>query len=79
MANTFLAAKGCNMQKSLVEDDKLALARTLLEKADAAGVDLLLPSDVVCGAGLEAPADEELDQRFPEPEQLLEYAALNLV
>jgi phosphoglycerate kinase len=56
MANTFLAAQGHNMQKSLVEEDKLALARTLLEKAGAAGVDLLLPSDVVCGAGLTAPS-----------------------
>ncbi|MEZ4443456.1 MAG: phosphoglycerate kinase [Polyangiaceae bacterium] len=54
MANTFLAAQGRNMQKSLVEDDKLALARTLLNKADDAGVDLLLPSDVVVGDSLSA-------------------------
>src|SRR5580658_10819912 len=33
MANTFLAAQGKNMQKSLVEGDKLALARTILDKA----------------------------------------------
>ena len=33
MANTFLAAKGNAMQKSLVEDDKLALARTLIERS----------------------------------------------
>ncbi|MEQ9324305.1 MAG: phosphoglycerate kinase [Polyangiaceae bacterium] len=54
MANTFLAAQGRNMQKSLVEEDKLALARTLLNKASDAGVDLLLPTDVVCGVGLDA-------------------------
>jgi len=54
MANTFLAAQGRDMQKSLVEEDKLALARTLLNKAGDAGVDLLLPTDVVCGAGLSA-------------------------
>ncbi|HEY8039798.1 MAG TPA: phosphoglycerate kinase [Polyangiaceae bacterium] len=54
MANTFLAAKGKNMQASLVEGDKLPLARTLLEKAQARGVDLLLPVDVVVAASTEA-------------------------
>ncbi len=54
MANTFLAARGNNMQRSLVEEDKLALARTLIDKAADAGVDLLLPSDVVVGEGLSA-------------------------
>ncbi len=58
MANTFLAAKGKNMQASLVEADKLALARTLLEKAQAKGVDLLLPVDVVVAASTEATAGE---------------------
>ena len=47
MANTFLAAQGHAMRKSLVEEDKLALARTLIEKAATADVDLVLPSDVV--------------------------------
>jgi phosphoglycerate kinase len=58
MANTFLAAKGKNMQASLVEGDKLALARTLLEKAQAKGVDLLLPVDVVVAASTEAASGE---------------------
>ena len=47
MANTFLAAKGLNVQTSKVEADKLALARTILEKALAKKVDVLLPVDVV--------------------------------
>jgi phosphoglycerate kinase len=47
MANTFLAARGMNMQASLVEGDKLALARTLLDKARERGVDVALPVDVV--------------------------------
>jgi phosphoglycerate kinase len=54
MANTFLAAKGVNVQASKVEEDKLALARTLLEKADGRKVDIALPVDVVVGASLEA-------------------------
>jgi phosphoglycerate kinase len=47
MANTFLAAQNKNLQASLVEGDKLALARTLLDKAKSKGVDLLLPVDVI--------------------------------
>jgi phosphoglycerate kinase len=54
MANTFLAAQGLDMQKSLVEQDKLALARSLLSKASDRRVELLLPTDVVVGESLEA-------------------------
>jgi phosphoglycerate kinase len=54
MANTFLAAKGKNMQASRIEADKLALARTILEKAQAKGIQVLLPVDVVVAASLEA-------------------------
>ena len=58
MANTFLAATGHNMQASLVEADKLALARSILEKAQAKGVTVLLPVDVVVAASTAASAAE---------------------
>ncbi len=54
MANTFLAAKGCNMQTSKVEGDKLPLARGILERAAARGAKVLLPTDVVVAGGLDA-------------------------
>jgi phosphoglycerate kinase len=54
MANTFLAAKGLNVQASKVETDKLALARTILEKARERKVDLGLPSDVIVAGSIEA-------------------------
>ena len=47
MANTFLAAQGFKMGKSLVEEDKLELARELLAKAKKNKVKLLLPTDLV--------------------------------
>ncbi|MDR2006386.1 MAG: triose-phosphate isomerase [Acidaminococcales bacterium] len=47
MANTFLAARGYNMQKSLVETDKIAYAKELLTQAEKSGVEFLLPTDVV--------------------------------
>ncbi len=47
MANTFLAARGCKMGKSLLERDKIELAKQLLAKAEKNGVKLLLPEDLV--------------------------------
>ncbi|HTQ04037.1 MAG TPA: phosphoglycerate kinase [Polyangiaceae bacterium] len=54
MANTLLAAQGFDMKKSLYEADWLAKGRTLLETAKSKGVDLVLPTDVVTGAGVDA-------------------------
>jgi phosphoglycerate kinase len=46
MANTFLAAGGAEMGGSRVEGDKLALARSLLDKAKTRGVKVMLPFDL---------------------------------
>lgn len=54
MANTFLAAQGKTVGKSLHEADKLAFARDLLEKARARKVELLLPTDVVVAKSTDA-------------------------
>jgi phosphoglycerate kinase len=61
MANTFLAARGKNMAASLVEGDKLALARSILEKARDKGVELLLPVDVVVADGVDAASGQVVD------------------
>ncbi len=56
MANTFLAAQGKDMGKSLVERDKLTVARDVLDAAKARGVDLVLPEDLVVADSLDAPS-----------------------
>ncbi len=47
MAYTFAKAQGGEIGKSLVENDKLELALSLIEKAKAKGVNLLLPTDSI--------------------------------
>ena len=54
MANTFLAALGKKVAASKIEDDKLPLARTILQKARDRGASVLLPVDVVVAKGLDA-------------------------
>jgi phosphoglycerate kinase len=47
MANTFLAAQGVNVGKSLCEHDLIPTAKEILAKAQAKGCTLLLPDDAV--------------------------------
>lgn len=61
MANTFLAAQGKKTAASKIEDDKLPLARTILQKAHDRNVDLLLPVDVVVAKSLDAPVGTIVD------------------
>jgi phosphoglycerate kinase len=56
MANTFLKAQGHDVAASLVEDDKVELAKGLLE---GAGGKLLLPTDVVIADAFAADAHQQ--------------------
>jgi phosphoglycerate kinase len=47
MASTFIKARGMEVGDSLVEEDMVATARDLMREAEAKGVPLLLPTDVV--------------------------------
>ena len=57
MANTFLKASGNEMGKSLVEDDKLDLAKQLITKAQEKKVELILPTDIIAAKEFKADAD----------------------
>ena len=60
MIFTFYKARGLNVGKSLVEDDKLDLARALEAKAKEKGVQLLLPTDVVVADNFSPDANSQI-------------------
>lgn len=59
MANTFLAAQGIDVGKSLCEHDMAPTAKEILAKAAAQGCAILLPSDVVVAREFKANAANE--------------------
>ena len=58
MIFTFYKARGLDVGKSLVEEDKLELAKTLEAKAKELGVEFLLPTDVVVADNFAADAND---------------------
>jgi phosphoglycerate kinase len=52
MANTFLAAQGVPVGRSLQEPDMHETARDILKRAKAAGCEVILPNDVVVASAL---------------------------
>jgi phosphoglycerate kinase len=60
MAYTFFKAMGGNVGNSLVEADKLDLAKELIQKAKSKGVELLLPIDSVTADKFAADANTEI-------------------
>jgi phosphoglycerate kinase len=59
MIFTFYKARGLNVGNSLVEEDKLELAKALELKAKEKGVELLLPTDVVLADNFAADANAQ--------------------
>jgi phosphoglycerate kinase len=60
MANTFLAARGIDVGKSLAEHDMADTAREIAEKATETGCEILLPIDVVVAREFAANAEHEV-------------------
>jgi phosphoglycerate kinase len=60
MANTFIAAKGINVGKSLCEHDLADTAKAIIAAADKAGCAIVLPEDGVIAREFKAGADNEV-------------------
>ncbi len=86
IANTFIAAAGHEVGKSLYEPDLIGDAAALMRRAEACGGSIPIPSDVVCATELadnvpvftRATADVQTDDRILDigPETAESYAAI---
>ncbi len=71
MANTFLAAGGADLGRSLVEPERLDLARQILADAEERGVRVVLPSDLVVTDDLGQPGRVETTAATAVPADLM--------
>ena len=60
MVFTFLKAQGYEVGKSLLEEDQLDAVRGYLEQAEAKGVEIVLPVDIVAATEFSADADHDV-------------------
>jgi len=67
MAFTFLVARGIEVGDSIVEQDWIEPAKEMLDKAEKAGVDLVLPTDFVVAAEIAEDADTRIVGREEIP------------
>lgn len=73
MAFTFLKARGVEVGKSLLEEDKIDFAKSCLNKADELGVSIYLPIDVVVADSIDSTETEIVDyDEIPENKMALD-------
>ncbi len=70
MAYTFLAAKGCEVGKSLVDLEKVDYCKDMLKKAEEKGVSLLLPVDTTVASAFPDPIDAEIADEVVDSDKI---------
>ena len=70
MAYTFLKAKGYEIGKSLVDDEKLEYCSEMVKKAEELGKQLYLPIDTVVAAGFPDPIDGPIEVKTVSVEEI---------
>lgn len=75
MAYTFIKALGGNVGKSLVDNEKLDLAKSLIEKAKNNNVELVLPLDTVCATEF---SNDAKPHKFPSDQIPEEFMGMDI-
>ena len=70
MAFTFLKAKGYEIGKSLVDDEKIEYCKEMMEKAEKAGKKLLLPIDTTVAKEFPNPIDAEIEVQVVDADKI---------
>ena len=71
MAYTFIKAQGRGVGKSLVEEDKLEIAASIMKKAEGKGVKFILPLDHVLTSTIDSQEIALVADSYPLPETLM--------
>ena len=77
MANAFLAAQGRPIGASLAPAEAIEAARLLLVEATAAGVEVVLPDDLVVAAAIDQPGSAHVVNDVPEGEMALDVGPVS--
>ncbi len=75
MAYTFIKAKGGQVGKSLVDEEKIDMARSFLEKAKHSRAELVLPIDNICNLDIDS---KEKPRKFPSDSIDENYMGLDI-
>jgi phosphoglycerate kinase len=80
MANTFMAAKGMAIGKSLYEADMLDTAKTIMTKAEQSGCTIMLPTDVVIAREMKenAPHETVKDNAVPANKMIFDIGPVSV-
>ncbi len=70
MAYTFLAAKGYGVGNSLLDSEKIDYCKEMMAKAEANGVQLLLPVDTTIAASFPNPIDAPIEVRVVDADKI---------
>ncbi len=70
MAFTFLKAKGYEIGKSLVDDEKIDYCKEMMAKAESLGKKLLLPVDTTIADGFPDPIDAPIEVSFVDADKI---------
>lgn len=71
MSYTFFKAMGYEIGKSILDEESTGLAGELMKKAEAAGVQLLLPVDTVCAREFSNDSEKAVFDRDSIPEDMM--------
>lgn len=78
MMFTFYKALGYNIGKSLLEEDKIELAKEILEKAKSLNKKLLLPTDVVYASKFDNAADTKIFKADSLPAEYNDWMGMDI-
>lgn len=71
MSYTFFKAMGYEIGTSILDEDSIELAKELMEKAEKAGVELLLPIDTVCAKEFDNESEKGVFDRDKIPADMM--------